>query len=115
MAHHQHVEVFLEGVAGVGACGVGAAGQHVGFAADFDDVWSVPPACTLGMERVDGAPLDRGDCVFDKPRFIQGVGVDADLHIHLIRHRQTSVNGGGCCSPVFVEFEAASPSPHLFF
>ena len=67
------------------------------------------------MERVDGAPLDRGDGVFDKPRFIQGVGMDADLHIHLIRDRQASVNGGGCCSPVFMQFEAASPSPHLLF
>jgi hypothetical protein len=95
VAHHQHVEVFLERVAGVGPGGVGAAGQHVGLAADLDDVGGMAAASPFGVEGVDGAALDGGDRVFNEAGFVEGVGVDADLHIHPIGHRQTASMAAG--------------------
>ena len=86
VADHQHVEVFLERVGGVRPGGVGAAGQHVGFAADFDDVRGMSTTCALGMEGVNRSPLDGGNRVFNETGFVQRVGVNADLHIHPIGH-----------------------------
>ena len=44
-------------------------------------------AGAFGVEGVDGAPFNRRDRVFHEAGFIQGVGVDAHLHIHPIGHR----------------------------
>ena len=87
VAHHQHVEVLLERVAGVGPGGVGAAGQHICFAADFDDVWRMAATGPFGVEGVDRAAFDRRDRVLHKASFIERVGVDAHLYIHAVRHR----------------------------
>ena len=55
VAHHQHVEVLLQRVERVGPRGLVRAGQHVGFAADADDVRRVAAAGPLGVEGVDRA------------------------------------------------------------
>ena len=87
MAHHQHVEVIVEGVAGVVMCRVGATGKQVGLPADFDDVWCMATARPLCMKGMDRAAFDCGDGVFHEAGFVERVGVDANLHIHLIGHR----------------------------
>jgi len=87
VAHHQHVEVLLERVAGVGPGGIGAARQHIRFAADLDDVGGMATTGPFGMKGVDRASLDGGDRVLDEAGLVQGVGVDAHLHIHAVRHR----------------------------
>ena len=115
MAHHQHVEMFLECVAGVRPCGIGAAWKHVCLAADFDDVWRVTSSSTFCMKGVNGPTLDCGDGVFNEAGFIKGVGVDADLHIHLIGNRKTGVNGGRGGAPIFMQLEAACSSAYLLF
>ena len=66
VAHHQHVHVFVQGVDGVGACGVGGGGQHIGLAHHFQNVRCMAATRALGMESVDGAPLECGHRVFHK-------------------------------------------------
>ena len=61
MAHHEHVEVLVEGVAGEGPRGVRRRREHVGVLDDGDDVWCVAAAGALGVICVDGAALERGD------------------------------------------------------
>ena len=113
VAHHQHVEVLLERVAGVRAGGVGAAGKHVGFAADFDDVGGVTAAGPFGVKGVDGAAADGADRVFHKAGLVEGVGVDAHLHVEAVGHRQAAVDRGWGGAPVFVQLEAAGAGAHL--
>ena len=115
MAHHQHVEVFFESVAGVRPGGIGAAGKHVCLAADFDDVWSMAAACTLCVKGMDRAAFDRGDGVFNEAGFVERVGVDANLHIHLIGYRQAGIDGGRCSTPILMQLEAAGTCAHLLF
>ena len=115
VAHHQHVEVFVERVAGVWAGGVSAAGQHVGLAADLDDVGGVAAAGPLGVEGVDGAAADGTDRVFHKAGLVEGVGVDAHLHVKAVGHREAAVDRGWGGAPVFVELEAAGAGAHLLF
>ena len=76
--------MLFQGVAGVRPGGICAAWEHVGLAANFDDVWGVAAPCPFGVEGVDGAASNGADCVFYKAGFIQGVCVDAHLHIKAI-------------------------------
>ena len=41
---------------------------------------------TFGMEGLDGAAANGLDGFLDKAAFIQRIGMDGDLNIHLIRH-----------------------------
>src|SRR5208282_744018 len=66
MADHEHVEMLIQRVRGVGARRVGGAGQHVGQAGNLDDVRRVAATGALGVEGVDGAALEGGDGVFHK-------------------------------------------------
>ena len=113
VAHHQHVEVLLERVARVGPGGIGAAGQHIGFTANADDVGGMAAASAFGVEGVNRAAFDGGDGVFHKPRLIEGVGVDADLHIEAIGNAQTAIDRRWCGAPVLMQFEAAGAGTHL--
>ncbi len=72
-------------------------------------------AGTFGVEGVNRASLDGGDRVFHEAGFVQGVGVDAHLHIHPIGHGQAGIDGGGRGAPVFVQLQAAGTGAHLFF
>ena len=58
MADHQHVEMLLERVHGVGPRRVGRGRDDVRQARDLDDVGRVAAAGALGVEGVDGAPGD---------------------------------------------------------
>src|SRR5499427_2588900 len=44
VAHHQHVEMFVDGVAGEWPCRIGRRRQHILQARDLDDVGGVPAA-----------------------------------------------------------------------
>ena len=48
-----------------------------------------------------------GDGVFHVTGFVQGVGVDGDLHIHLVGHGKRRADDGGHGAPVLVDLEAA--------
>ena len=115
MTHHQHVQVFIHSVDRVGTGGGGAGGQHIGFAANLDDVRRVAAAGALGVVGVDGAVLESGDGVFHKAGFVQGVGVERHLHIVPLRHTQAVVYGGGRGTPVLVEFQPHGARLDLLF
>ena len=90
VTHHEHVEVLVEGVHRQRSRGVGAAGDDVGLAAHAEDVGGVAAAGALGVVGVDGAPAERRDGVVDVAGFVQGVGVDGDLHVLFARRRRGS-------------------------
>ena len=68
VAHHQHVEMLVDGVAGEGPRRIGRRRQHVLQARDLDDVGRVAAAGAFGVEGVDGAALERLDGVLDEAR-----------------------------------------------
>ncbi len=109
MADHQHVEVLVDRVDGERPSRVGAGRQDVGLAGDLDDVRGVPAAGTLGVKAVDRPALERRDRVGKEPALVQGVGVDGDLDVVLVGHRQAGVDDRKCCAPVLVQFQAARP------
>ena len=49
MAHHQHVQVLVDGVLGEGSRGVGGGREHVLSAAHRDDVGSVASTGALAV------------------------------------------------------------------
>ncbi|STW48190.1 Uncharacterised protein [Klebsiella pneumoniae] len=56
VADHQHIEMFIDGVEGVGQRWVGGRRQNVRVGAGGDDVRRMAAAGPFGMEGVDGAP-----------------------------------------------------------
>src|SRR5207253_7807912 len=79
VADHEHVEVLVNGVDGVGPCGVGGRRKDVGGRGHGDDVGGVAPARPLGVVGVDRPALDGGQGVGDEAGLVQGVGVHGDL------------------------------------
>ena len=101
MTHHQHVEVLVERVHGVGSRGIGRARQHVRLAAHANDVGRVPAASAFGVIRVNRPALEGRDRVVDVARFVQRVGVERDLHVVEVGDRQARIDGrrASCPSP----------------
>jgi hypothetical protein len=50
VADHQHVHMLVQRVDGVGARGVGGAGQHIGLAHHLQDVGRMAAARAFGVE-----------------------------------------------------------------
>ena len=71
----------------------------------LDDVRRVAAAGALGVIGVDGAALERRDRGFDEARFVERVGVDRHLHVHLVRHREAAVDRRRRRAPVLVQLE----------
>ncbi len=114
MAHHQHVDVFIQCVDGVGASWIGRRGQHIGLADHLQNIWSVSSASSFGMECVDSPAFESRDRVFYKTRFIQGVGMNSHLCIRCLGYVQAVVNRSRCGSPVFVQFQTNRACIDLF-
>mmetsp|Transcript_62801 Transcript_62801/g.184144 ORF Transcript_62801/g.184144 Transcript_62801/m.184144 type:complete len:321 (+) Transcript_62801:53-1015(+) len=66
VAHHEHVQVLVDGVDREGPRGVRGRRDDVGEAADLDDVRGVAAAGALGVVGVDRAALHRRDGVVDE-------------------------------------------------
>src|SRR5690554_3401983 len=115
VAHHQHVQVFIDGVHGVGPRGVSGRRQYEILRAGRDDVRSVATAGTFGMKGVNATTLEGGQGVFHKAGFVQGVGVDGHLDVVLVGHGQAVVDAGRGGAPVFVQFEADDAGFNLLF
>jgi len=113
MAHHQHVEVFFQGVGGVGACGIRRGGQHVALATNLDDVRGVTAPRAFGVIGVNRSTLKGGDGVFDKAGLVQGVSVDGHLHVVVFGDAEASVDRRRRRAPVFMELQAHRPRLYL--
>ena len=88
VADHQHVKVFIHGVDGEGHGGIRGGRQHIGLAADLDNVRSMAAAGSLRVEGVDRSTGEGLDRIFHKPGFIDGIGMDRDLHVVPFSHVQ---------------------------
>ena len=80
-----------------------------------DDVRRMAAARTFGVEGVDGAVLEGGQRVLEEAAFVQRIGVDRDLDIHLVGHRQAVVDRGRRRAPVLMQFQADRAGTYLFF
>ena len=99
VAHHQHIQVLVQGVAGVGTGGVGGGRQHVALATHFNNVRGMATPGPFSVVSVNHPVLEGGDGVFHKTGFVERVGVDGHLHVILIGHRQAGIDGGGGWCP----------------
>ena len=59
-------------------------------------------------------PLKAAMRVFDEARFIQCVGMNGDLHVVFVGHRQATVDRRRCRAPVFVQFQSVCACFNLF-
>ena len=114
MTDHQHIEMLVEGVHRVGPRRVCGRRQHVGPAADLDDIGGVAAAGTFGMEGMDSAVLERGDGVLHKAGLIERVGVDRYLDIDGFCDGEAGIDGRRGGAPILVQFETAGAGGHLF-
>ena len=86
MAYHEHIQMLIHRIHGVRHGGVGGRRQHTRFTHQAQNIRRMPATGTFGMEGLDGAAANGLDGFLDKAAFIQRVGMDGDLNIHLIRH-----------------------------
>ena len=96
-----------------GRVGLVEEGSTLASPTDLDDVRRVAAAGAFGVEGVDGAALERGHGVLHEAGLVQRVGVDGDLHVELVGHRQAVVDGGRRRAPVLVQLEPAGAGLHL--
>src|SRR5262249_28914393 len=95
-------------------CRTGRSWDYVRRTAHLNNVGRMPSACALAVKSVDRPVFEGANCVFDKAAFIEGVGMNHDLNVHIVGNGKTTVDRGWRCTPVFVEFQAAGPGFNLF-
>ena len=86
VAHHQHVEMFIQRILGERPRRIGRRGQHIFKFRHAHNVGCVTATCAFRMESMNGAAFERFDRVFDKAGFIQRVTVQHHLHIVVVCH-----------------------------
>src|SRR5215472_14252455 len=107
MRDQHHVESLVKRIYSVGSRWTRRSRDDTWFATDLDNVRCMPATGPFRVKGVNGPSLEGSDCVFDETAFIERVSMNKNLHVHVIRNRQTTVNGGGCRTPVLMKLEAA--------
>ena len=115
VAHHQHVEMLVDGVLGERPRRIGRGRQHVLQAGDLDDVGRVAAAGAFGVKGMDGAALEGFDGVLDEARLVERVAVDHHLHVVFVGDRQAAVDGRRRRAPILVQLERAGAGLDHFF
>ena len=72
-----------------------------------------PPPAPSVWKVAMARPLKAARVVSTKPEFVQGVGVDRDLHVHPVGHGQAVVDRGGRRAPVLVQLQPAGAALDL--
>src|SRR5580704_757184 len=67
----------------------------------------MPAPSPFSMKAVNSSALEGCNSVLDKAALIQRVGMDKNLHIHVIGDGKTAIDCGRGSAPVFVKLEAA--------
>jgi hypothetical protein len=105
VAHHEHVEVLVEGIARIRPRRVRGRREYIGVLDDGDDVWGVAATSALGVVGVYSAILERVDGGLDEAGLVERVCMDEALDVKLVTDTQTSVNGCRRSAPVLVNLE----------
>ena len=84
VTHHQHVEMFVDGVAGERPRRIGRGRQHVLQARNFNDVRRMTAAGAFGMEGVNGTALERLHGIFDETGFVQRIRMQHHLDVVIV-------------------------------
>ena len=113
MTHHDHVEVLVEGVDGVGVGRVGRGRQAVQVPAAGDDVRGVAAAGAFGVIHVNSAAVDRGERIFQEAGLVQRVGVQLHLKVQLVGHREAGVDHRRHRTPVLVNLQPQRAASEL--
>src|SRR5260370_24123090 len=113
MGDHHHIEGLIKRVYSVWPRWSRRRWNDVWLAAHFEDVRGVPASRPFRVKRVNRSSLEGCDCILDETALVQRIGVDENLHIHVIRNREAAIDGGGCRTPVFMKLEAACPGLDL--
>ena len=92
VADHRHVQMLVERIDRERIGRIGRGRQAVHFARDPNDVGRVASACAFSVVRMDRASIDGRERVFQKPAFVQGVGMDLHLKIQFVGHAQARIN-----------------------
>src|SRR5215469_1658970 len=103
VSHHYHVERLFRRIHSVGPRWTRRRWNDIRLAAHLDYVRRMATASPFGVKCVNGSTLERRDGIFDKAAFVQRVGVDKNLDIHVVRDRKAAVNSGGSCAPVLMK------------
>ena len=90
-----------------GRVGLVLEGRTLGWPAILMMSGSMAAAGAFGVEAVDRPALDGRDRVVEEPALVQRVGVDGDLDVVLVGHRQAGVDDRQGGAPVLVELQAA--------
>src|SRR5262245_10632777 len=114
MRDHHHIEGLLERIYSIGSRWSRRRWDDVWLAANLDDVRRVSATRPFGVKTVNSPALEGGDCIFDKTTLVQRIGVDENLHIHIIRDGQAAIDCRRGSTPVLMKLEGACPSLDLF-
>src|SRR5688572_11414775 len=102
MTHHEHIEMLIDGIQGIGTGWICGTGKDIRFATYPDDVRRVTATRSLRVISVDGASANGLQSRFHEPRLVECIRMNGDLDVKLIRHAQAAIDGRRGRSPVFV-------------
>src|SRR6201997_1139216 len=114
MSDHHHIEGLIKRIRGVWSRWSRRSWNYVWFAAHLDDVRGMSATGSFRMKCMNGPALEGCDCIFDEAAFVERVGMNKNLHVHVICDRQAGINSGGCRTPVLMKLQAAGPGLDLF-
>src|SRR5438445_591625 len=107
MSDHYHIERLFKRIHREGPRRSCRRWDDIRLTAHLDDVGGVAATGSFGVKGVNSSSLEGCDSILDKAAFVQGVSVDENLHIHVIRDREAAIDGGWGRTPVFMKLEGA--------
>src|SRR3954468_3217271 len=79
-----------------------------------DNIRSMTTSSTFGVVCMNCSIINRCDCRFDEPRFVEGIGANETLDIQLITNCEAGIDSSRSRAPILVKFKTASTSSYLF-
>src|SRR5580700_5139645 len=84
MGDHHHIEGLIKRIDSVWSRWSRRRWNDVWLAADFDDVWGMSTSRPFGVKCMDSPAFEGGDGAFHETTLVQRIGMDKNLHIHVI-------------------------------
>ena len=106
VANHQHVEMLVDSVDGIGQRRICGGGQNIRMRAGGDDIRRMAAARAFGVKGMNGAIANCRQRIFNETGLIERIAVQRDLDVHLVGHGQRAVDSGRRGAPVFMDFQA---------